>query len=339
MVGALALGLAGAAKAGRIGILPIPRDVHEVTLENYLDALTKSREAGGTITLTAPTWREMEPTPGVFEMDGALGGSLYAVTQGMGQAHYLGIQLINTTTRELPTDLQGLAWDDPVLLARFKKLMLALRSKGLVLNGVSVGNEVDVYFDSHPLELPAYLRFLKNAKSAIKALFPGMRVGTTVTFEGLKAGRNTTIGALVNASDLVFYTYYPVVGLQLLPLEDASLHLQAMVTAAQGKPIVLQELGYPASTNLGSSEIRQSMFFSQVLPLLKQSSQMEASFIYGLHDLSAPYCDMLVSYHGGAAYAQVYQDLLKDTLCTLGLRHSDGTPRPSFDTVRALLVP
>lgn len=316
----------------------MPRDVHALTLDNYVNAVSQSRDAGATITLTSPTWREMEPSPGVYDFEGPLGGSLYQLTQGMGMGHYFGIQLINTSVKELPADLAGRSWTDPVVLARFEKLVAALKNQKISVNAISVGNEVDVYFASHPQELAPYLQFLRAAKPVIKRYFPNVRVGTTVTFEGLKTGRQAAISQLVDATDIVFFTYYPVIDLVPLPLKDVPAHVNAMVSAAKGRQVVVQEFSFPASRAVGSSESLQATFFRVVLPLLMTNPKVEASFIYALHDLSPTYCDMQLSYYGAGGYSVAVQDRFKEYLCTLGLRRNDGGARMSYEVVRQKLT-
>lgn len=326
------------ARAGEIGIIPFPKDFHALTIPNFLEAVTLAKQAGSTIVLTAPKWSEMEPSKSKFTMDHPLGGSKYALEQGMDKGNYLGIQLINTVKREVPADLEKTDWDDPMMIARFENLVAAIAAENMPVKAISIGNEVDIYFEQHPQELDAYVHFLNSARPVLRKYFPNVRVGTTVTFEGLKKGRAEMISRLVDASDIIYFTYYPVIDLKPLPVSDAPEHLEMMTKAARGKQVVLQEINYPASEYLGSGNEEQSEFFEIVLPYLQKSEQIEASFIFALHDFSPPTCDMLIGYYGATAWPEEYQRGFREFICTLGLRYSDGKPRPSYDTVRKILI-
>lgn len=331
---------ATAAKAGDIGIHVLPRDMDNLTLDNYIEALDLGAEAGANVFFNGPRWSEMEAKSGVYTLDAPLGGARYALERGKLKGTYFGLQLINTVKRELPPDLEHKAWDDPVMTERLDKLAAEIQKffgKSPPL-AISVGNEVDIYFEKYPDELDSYLLFLKRAKAVFEKHFPGTPVGTTVTFDGLMKGRKPYIEKLIRGSDVVFFTYYPVIDLKPLPLADINEHLETMTSLAGSRRFVLQEVGYPASPDLGLSEDIQNDFYKAIIPLLMRSKKIEASFIFALHDLPPGLCNSLMGYYGAIGWPSDLRSKFQSFLCTLGLRQSDGTPRKAYETVKSLLI-
>lgn len=315
------------------GIVIIPKDIHNLTLENYIDAIDLSVEAGSIATLSAPNWREMEPSPQSYDLDKPLGGSVYALSHGM-PISYMNIQIINTVKREVPNDLISKSWDDPEMVSRFGALISEIKKIHPTPRALSIGNEVDVYFDKHPDELDSYLKFLHLVRPLVRKSYPDLRIGVTVTFEGYFKNRTKIVKKIIEASDIVYFTYYPVFDMQAQPLSDIPLHLAEIVKAAHGKPIVLQEVGYVASEELGSSEILQAEFYKKILPLLKKSKDIEGFFIFALHDFSPPICESLLGYYG---FSSGFSSKFSSFICTLGLRHSNGKPRLSYDIVKKIM--
>lgn len=326
------------AKSGEIGIFPLPRDMDHITLESYLEALELDTQAGAKGVINTPRWSEIEPKRGKYNLEDPLGGAVYAKTLHPEYGFYLGIQLINTVKRELPSDLSETPWNSPVLIDRLDALFSRIREKYGTISpaAVSLGNEVDIYFEQNPSELEAYLDFLVRARPVVKKYFPNAKVGTTVTFEGLKKTRRHAILSLLDKSEIAFFTYYPVYTPATLSTEDVSQHLDEMLAAAGQKNIILQEIGYPAAGQDG--ERLQADFYSILLPLIQKSERIDASFIFALHDIPPNMCQDLVGYYNATDWGADNIQRFKDFLCSLGLRQYDGQPRAAYDVVKKSLL-
>ncbi|MCB1839555.1 MAG: glycosyl hydrolase 53 family protein [Alphaproteobacteria bacterium] len=325
------------ALAGDAGIVPLPKDMDTLTLENYVEAVKDTAAMGANATLLAPNWREMEPQPSSFDFDKPIGGALYSISEGMSQL-YLNLQIINTIKRELPPDLSLSRWDDPKLLERFEALIKALKDqKQLAPLCVSIGNEVDVYFESHPDELEPYLSFLTSARRVIRKYFGNIPVGVTVTFEGTLKDRLQIIQKLAEKSDILYFTYYPVIDFKILDFKDIPKHLEKMKSLAGDKKIVIQEIGFPSGTLIGSGKEKQAEFFKTALPVFLKDGQVDTVFVFALHDFSPGVCNNLLGYYAASGWPQDFQSKFKDFLCTLGLRDSEGIEKPALSEVRKIL--
>jgi hypothetical protein len=139
------------------------------------------------------------------------------------------------------------------------------------------------------------------------------------------------MAALNTRSDVIMLTYYPIgPDLQVDAPTIARTAFPAILAAAGAKPVVIQELGYPASPLLGSSDAMQADFFADAIDQWSQidGSRMPFVNLFLLHDFTPEECDAFGEYYGIPNNAQ-----FEAYLCTLGLRHADGTPRPAWTSV------
>jgi hypothetical protein len=122
-------------------------------------------------------------------------------------------------------------------------------------------------------------------------------------------------------------TYYPL-GARFVPRppDTANADIAQMVSMAAGRPLVLQEVGYPSSTRLSSSEGVQAEFATRVMAAWHAAGpKIPLLNWFALHDLTTEVCDTFTRYYAlpGDANFAAY-------LCTLGLRRADDAPKPSW---------
>src|SRR5262249_26293679 len=129
---------------------------------------------------------------------------------------------------------------------------------------VSLGNEVDSYFKKHPGEWAAYRSLVEDARSYLLSLKPSVKVGVTTTFEGASSTFVTQIASLDTNMDVVILTYYPLDFTTFAPRAPSTVapDMAKMIALAGGKPLVMQEWGYPTSGSLGSDESKQAEFIT-----------------------------------------------------------------------------
>jgi hypothetical protein len=102
-----------------------------------------------------------------------------------------------------------------------------------------------------------------------------------------------------------------------------------MVGLAGRGQVILQEVGYPSSTLLASSELTQAQFVTDVFRAwTPRIARIPFLNFFLLHDLPAPTCKELASYYG-LPHDQNFQAFL----CSVGLRHADGRPKPAWSAL------
>ena len=303
-----------------------PRMVPPPTQSDY-EAAFDQAYAGGVraVTLTW-TWSALEPTPNSIDVSDVANSISYLVAKGF--RVYVGIQPINTVKREVPSDLAAVAWDDPAMRDRLHALIDALApATAGAAEYLSIGNEVDVYL-AQTGEWAAWQTLYDDAVAYAHQQMPGTKVGVTSTFAGLVGSAGADIVAMNLSSDVLILTYYPLQGDFQVRAPDAPVaDFAAMVQAAAGKQVVLQEVGYPSGAANGSSEALQAQFATAALAQWRaHGAAMPFLSWFLLHDLDATTCDTLAQYYGLAG-----DPAFVSYLCTLGLRHDDDADKPAWD--------
>lgn len=273
-------------------------------------------------------WDELEPSAGGFvakKLEDEAGW-----LRLLGAESVATVKTLDTVKRVLPADLAGLAWDDPTMIARWKAFLNAyVRKLPPGTRWLSLGNEVDGYLANHPDEVPAYLRFLEAGRETVKAARPDLKVGVTLMRDGL-VKRADVLKRLAPFGDVSVFTYYPMADdISPLPVSDVAGHFAAMLAVANGRPLVLQEIGLPSSPVVGSSEAIQADFVREVFAQLDkhQKAIPLASFFLQM-DLGPKLLDLMEGYYG------LKNERFRAFLGSLGLRTTDGKPKAAHKVFR-----
>jgi hypothetical protein len=310
-----------------LSLTPIPRSSPppasaEAKREVFLEAVRLAREAGAGGLYQAWSWQALEPSPGRYDLDN-FASTLSYLGQTRGLSMLLTIHVVNTSVREIPADLHALPFDSPRMKQRFRALFDALlpHLDRHVLY-LSIGNEVDEYL-SRSQEWAAYQSFYEDAAAHVRARAPWLKVGVTSTFDGARLKCPREVAALNAASDVFILTYYAVDERFLpeasrSPLDD----LPRAVALAGGRPLVLQEVGYPSSEALPSSEQHQADFISSVFAAWHSTANIPYLNFSLMHDYGRAHCSTLPRFYGlpGDARFEAF-------LCSIGLRDSNGRPK------------
>jgi hypothetical protein len=311
-----------------MGMAVNPRPVPPPMPQDYINAANLAFNAGVRGTVASDTWADLEPAPGTYAVQnlqneiGFFGGAGFKL--------FVGIQMINTVAKTTPADLENVAWDDPQMKARFHALLDALRpSLASRVKYLSIGNEVDVYLAAHSNEWGPFHNFYEDALAYVHRTMPGMQVGVTATFGGASGASSANVAQLNTQSDAWILTYYPGSGdFQFTNPQAPLADFPRMVSLAGSRPVLLQEVGYASSALLGSSENDQAAFVGNVFQAWQAAGERIPFLSYFvMHDFTPDVCTALANYYGlpNDPNFQAY-------LCTLGLRHTDGTPKAGWQT-------
>lgn len=330
------------AQAAELGIIAVPEKMSEPDIGRFVAMIDTLKRQHSTINLALIGGAELEPTAGDYRnVKEKLGGYNYMGKTLASGTNYFGINLINTTRRDISADLETTPWTSPLMLQRFVALLTAVTKEMQPrVTQFILGNEIDVYFEKHPDELDGYLAFYRAATPYLRQAFPDAKLGMSVTFDGLHKGRQASIAKIIAASDAAFVTFYPPGVYSDDAISSAITGLDEIIAAAQGKDVYLQEVGYPsASIPAGLTPEKQAEFFRTVLPAINQRSQIKLAAIFAMHDIDSVTCDRLTGYYGFAGAPKAALAGFRTFLCSLGLRQADGKPKPAWDAVVAQLKP
>jgi len=293
-------------------------------------------------------WADLEPMPGVFDESELL--DRLASLKEEGLMIFLTLETIDSEGFVLPDDLQddpltlsnGMAFDDARMTDRFAALLDWVVPMLVAYGGyaIAVGNEPDNTIRDQPDLAAPVARFLGTARRHAHTIETRMAVTMTLTDAALAADA-TFAAPIVAASDVLSMNYY----CQRLP--DFSLRsaatvltdLDEMVALADGRQILLQELGCSAgvpgsNSELDGSEAAQVEFIERVTGAMRERDAFRAAYWFTLVDwplelaepLSQPLCEEGLSIPCAA---------FRDAMLSYGLlMWEDGARRPSFDAFR-----
>lgn len=308
----------------RLGMAVVPQQKPFYTSRQIVEAFDLAQDAGCTFVQAGWSWRQLEPSPGVYNLADMTNMFAYLRSRGLGCI--VNLQVVNTNVKETPDDLRGLSFDDPLMQSRFRALMDQIRPHlGPEVLSLCVGNEVNAFLDLTPWEWEPYNRFYAGAVDYIHAIAPGLPVGVSVIFDSAKLAP-ANIARLNEASDIWVFTYYPLNN-DLSPRDPSTVFsdFATMLDLAGDKPVTLQECGYPSSRRFGSSPQRQSDFIRNVFAAWADAGdRMPALCYFCLHDFSRELTQDLVGYYGfDSVNFRAY-------LSSLGLRTEWGVPKRSW---------
>lgn len=317
---------------------PEPATSQQV-IEVFLEAFSLTYDAGARGQMTTFHWKALEPQVGNYntqELTSLSDAIDNAISHDMAQ--FIGIQMINTNQREMPAEFATADFDDPAVIAQFKLLLdRVVTPNAGKIKYLSIGNEVDAYLRAHPAEWASYKMFFDAAVDYAHTLDPDIQVGVTATAEGALTLSTTQLQQLNENSDVVILTYYPIdfAGdgtVTVRTPQSPAVDFTEMLGFAGDRPLILQEVGYPASPLNSSSENMQSQFIESVFSAWRDNAE-NIPFLnfFVLHDFTAQMCAEFTSYYGAAGLANA--ESFGAYLCTLGLRKDDGTPRAAWDTL------
>ncbi len=276
-------------------------------------------------------WTTFEVQPGVFaDPDGYLRFANGAFASSASVSLTLGI--IQTTYLSVPSDLAGLAFDNPAVIARAISAVdyLFAALPDLNIGTLAVGNEVDIYLADDAAGWLAYTTLVEQVRAHVARTHPGTRVGVKATLDGLVRTHATELASINSHTDIVIATFYPLTeNFAVLPLGSIRTAFADLVTVASGKPIQVAEVGVPSSTVLGSSDSQQAEFVREVFAAWDMyATEITSVCFVWLNDLSDDLVASLVK-----AY-MIDDPSFAAFLGSLGLRHADGTEKPAFACLR-----
>ncbi|MBI3478092.1 MAG: hypothetical protein HY010_20355 [Acidobacteria bacterium] len=303
-----------------------PRSIPPPTQQDVDEAVNLAIGAGVKGVALTYTWSTLEPMPNNIDLSQLQGALTYFNARNL--QIYLGIQVINTVKREVPSDLNNVAFDSPQMATRFHALLdRVLPMLGSNAKYVSIGNEVDGYLAATN-QWSTYRTFFEDAVAYIHGKRPETLVGVTSTFIGAKSGNLANVQALNTKSDVVIFTYYPLHGdFQVDAPNAPTTDFPLMLSWTGGKPLILQEVGYPSDAVTGSSPDLEAQFVTAAFTSWRAGGTRIPFFNYFIeHDFDPATCIALGQYYG------IPNDpAFIGYLCSLGLRADDDAVKPAWD--------
>jgi hypothetical protein len=306
-----------------LGLESNPTPALGYSFEAKRASFAMSRQAGSQLVFVGPKWGEIEKSPGHYDFNDV--DDRVRLAEMYGAVVLLNIRVIDTNQRSVPAAYNGMRWTDPELSKRFVQLLKALAPhlKGRC-RWVTVGNEVDGYFSGHSDEIEPYAAFLVSISPDIHKTLPNLPLAVNFTTSAVGDLRGK-YRAITDRTEIYSLNFYPMNAdfTFRAPATTGRELQQIIINTATDKPIVFQEMGYPSSAKLGSSEEKQAAFLEQVLAVLQKNlSRVQAVSFNWRSDLPDSVVDDLTKY-----YKLPNSGNFRAFLASLGWFQTDGKPK------------
>jgi hypothetical protein len=307
-------------------------DLTSASDDDFGKAFTLAREAGMQVTSLSLAWDDLEPTPGQYGTDPNWPRIANDFYSQQGVVISLALTPIDTNNLRLPDDLKDKAFDDSEVIERFKRLLDYVFSQlpDLELTSLSIGNEIDGYLGTNKQRWQEYATFFRETSAYARSKRRGLIVGSKIGFGGLTSSARDLSAGIIQASDAVMLTYYPLNDdFSVKNPEVVHEDFAKLVELFPDKPIYMLEAGYPSSELLGSSETKQADFVREIFKAWDtQADHIKLLDFLWLHDIPPAVVEELGNYYG------LHDEKFLAYLATLGLRTSEGQDKEAFEVLR-----
>ncbi len=299
---------------------------------DFGEAFVLAQSVGMQATNISLQWDELEPTPGNYTDPDAWLRNANAFFPAQNVSVSLMVGFVDTNNLRLPSYLSGKSFDDPEVIERFKRLLdyVFKQLPDLELTSLSVGNEIDGYLGTDEKLWREYTNFFGEVSTYAKTKRADLIVGGKLGFGGLTGSAYELSSELVEISDAVMLTYYPLeADFTVKNPEVVFEDFAKLLARFPDKPIYILEAGYPSSALLNSSEEKQAVFVQNVFHAWDEhAARIKLIDFLWLHDIASELVDELGGYYG------LNDEKFKAYLATLGLRTFDGQDKLAFKTLQ-----
>ncbi len=295
----------------------------------FLEAL----DAGIETQVISQDWKDLETSPGAFKskVNFLAIANAYYPTRNI--PIHLTIRPIHTSQKVVPTDLMDMPLDDPQTIKRFMELLdwIAMQIPKIELTSLTIGSEIDIFMWGDAEEWKTWTNFYAAVAPYARHTFPGTLISCETTYAAFIGPDLPRVRALHAQSDIIGVSYYPMqeqLG-GVKPPQDVHGDFETVVNAIPGKPIIYYQIGYPSSTNIGSSLARQATFISEAFRAWDTYTDriLMLNFQW-MHETPNFGIDQYVEYY------QYDTPDFRAFLGSLGLQSWEGSPKPAWETLK-----
>jgi hypothetical protein len=290
------------------------------------EAVETVRRTGATFFELSLSWSAAEPSPRRYVLEDV--ARTARLLRQSGATLQLDLPLVTESSRDVPADLVGVAFDDPKLSLRLGRLLDALAPVLLDVQTLSLGEAADAYFADKPDELRAYRRLFDGAVQFLQKKQPGLLVGVT-TLAPTESPAPEVAALLHQRSAVLLYIYCPFVRgkpFEQRPPGALEKDWKALLEGSAGRPVAFPVVSYSSSAENGSSPDRQADFVSRMRRFLARAD--------GRHLLFARYVglrDAPPDTAGAGSGAVLVRERARAAfLAHRGLQTAAGDPKPAW---------
>lgn len=300
--------------------------------EVFADIFEPLDSIGATYIEASMLWDEIETSAGIYTHTASDAANLNNFLPQAGWRASLAVNAIDTNQDRRPAWLRSLEWNDPTLVDAYWALLQNALAQfpDAHIDGIAIGNEVDVYLRAHPQAQAHYIDFVRQIQQRLRSEYPTLRTGVKTTVAGALRHSPDLVRQLNETTDVIMATYYAIdENIQALPTDTAIAELESFLDAFPGREVQMIELGAMSSDQCGSSNRQQAEFIQESFQFWDRHADQVSLINYlWLSDLSDSLVDDFVQYYG------VPIPCFREYLATLGVRDNSGQDKGGFQVLQ-----
>ncbi|MDH5738701.1 MAG: hypothetical protein OEY77_00080 [Nitrospira sp.] len=283
-------------------------------------------------------WNDLEPSPTTYTIERFVG-----MMGEIPSDHAILILLDGTAPEHRPSDLRTLPPNHWSVINRYQivlqQMLPVMAGRNVV--AFSVGNEPDNVFDGLDWQstdgrawTQQLVEFLYSVRPTLQSAYPNMAVGMTLTQISLERGRRGAITPIINQGDVAIFNYYCLGNdFRVQGTNVMSAEIDAMVSAAMSRFVILQEVGCPAGNTpslVGATQSNQTAFYTELVNQIAARPQIRMAFAFQLIDWSPELSSWIVQELRDEGHEELANQFA-EVWGTIGmLRWTDGSARPAW---------
>ncbi len=244
----------------------------------------------------------------------------------------------------MPRYLKGRPLADPAVLDRWAAYLEAFLGRyGEQVDFVNLGYKVNAYFDKHPKEWPAFVRFVRRGAQAVRKAAPTVSVGVALEDDNDPARywkdlapACSHLGFVYTVPASIIEPDPPARALDARSAKFFGRTLEAAVRMAAGRKVLLLDVACPTHPSIDASPALQARFIRSLFGWLRRAESRLAGLTWtGDKDwpyeatknaLARMFGDQILQYRGVIRY-----------LTSVGLRTETGREKPGYAAFRESL--
>lgn len=312
----------------RIGmVVNCPGELSRLDANDFRRSYATAKQLGMSFSTLYFMWSELETEEGAYTW-GDLDFTMQLLAEQTIRAGFI-LKIIDTSQLgTYPQDLHFEAFDNPVFIHRLTQFLDALLARyPSQISYLWIGNEIDDYLSTHRAAIPAYRHLLASVVQAVKARFPGVKVGTISTYhDAKKQNALDVIQQVGSVGDIIGFSLYP----QFIPgatPASTETYVREMLALSHilHKPLAITETGWSAHGE-GGTEARQVEYIHELFRVYRlYRNQLDVLGLFVLYDFPESVTQSLAAQSGVAGDAEFVSFTR-----FLGYASNDGTPRPAW---------
>ena len=300
---------------------------------NFLAKFKESLQVGNQTQVVPQDWNEIETMPGQFRPK----TNFFAIANHFYSVHKMPIHIslrpIHTNQNVFPADLVGKPIDAPQTIKRFKKLLdwVATQVPNVQLVSLAIGSEIDLYAWGDTKRWNAWINFYAAVAPYARKKFPGTLITCETSYAAFRGRDLERLRRLHQHSDAIAVSYYPMKNRLRGVKSPKVVHsdFETVVSAIPTKPIFYYQIGYPTSSQLGSSPARQALFITETFRAWdKHANRIRMLNFQWMHETPDKGLDHFAKYY------QNHTPEFRAFLGSLGLQSWSGAPKPAWAAIK-----